>query len=154
MSATIGKPKHGLAKRSLASIVTSDREVERALRSHHGFILHAGFVFQNSDSRQIVFHLLESSEHALSIGGRLSVALCQEFLHLVRKRVPSGSSVGLVSQSPPVYFCIANHKPIGLPTQLLGKVLGSAVHAKRRGSLTRGFRVRKMKRPESQTFPK
>src|SRR5258708_469844 len=56
-----------------AAFVASYRKVQGVLRRHHRFILHLGFVFQNSYRRQIVFHLLESSQYVFPIGSDLKV---------------------------------------------------------------------------------
>jgi hypothetical protein len=56
-----------------ATFVAVDGKIERPLGCDRRFILDLGFVLQDSHGRQIIFHLLESSEHALSICGGLEV---------------------------------------------------------------------------------
>src|SRR5579863_8856633 len=55
------------------TLVANDGKVQGALCRRHRFILDLRFVFQNSNGCQIVFHLLESIQHILSIGSDLIV---------------------------------------------------------------------------------
>src|SRR4029077_958380 len=56
-----------------STFVASDGKVQGVLCRHDGFILDFSFVFQNSHRREIVFHLLESIQDALSIVSDLRV---------------------------------------------------------------------------------
>jgi hypothetical protein len=56
-----------------AAFLTRHRKIERALGGRDCFVLNLGLVFQNSDSGQIVFDPLESSQHVLPISSDLVV---------------------------------------------------------------------------------